>query len=61
MAVGRELPSPPPVPDAFTLTSVVVPLPRSRRKTFNFGTMKLGRELLPLMASRLSAVLANRT
>src|SRR5438045_2078166 len=62
MLAGNESPSPPPVPFVLTLTSVIAPLERSRRKTFiRGGEDGVSGALLASSAVRLLAVLEKRT
>jgi hypothetical protein len=59
--MGRESPLPPPVPRRLTLTKLVVPLVRSRRKTFSGAGIRVGRVVLLVSRARLLAVLVKST
>src|SRR5436309_15781665 len=58
-AMGQELSLPPPVPEELMLTSVVMALLRSRRKTFRGAGETAGIGLFAAITTRLLAVLAN--
>ena len=58
--LGVELPVPDPVPFKLMLTSTVMLLARSRKKTFSKAGNFEGREFVPPSATRLLAELAKR-
>src|SRR5262245_34976299 len=60
MALGIESPFPPPVAERFTLTNVVVPATRSRKKTFTRGALVIWSGVSLVVLTRLFAVLPNR-
>src|SRR5213078_3153965 len=59
--VGIESPFPPPVPVKFTLTKVVVPAARSRKKILRCGATSTGSALPLLVVTRLLAALEKST
>src|SRR5581483_9741618 len=60
IADGVESPFPGPLPCKLTLTSTVVLLRRSRRKTFKRAGNHSGKALVPPLVTRLFAELAKR-
>src|SRR5258708_5415179 len=60
-SAGQESPLPPPVPPRFTLTRLVVPFVRSRRKTLSLAGNRAGAGAPLVREQRLFALLAKST